>query len=258
MRVAFSLGLGLGPSPWPLVLFLALNTAASTAWAQSGTGSITQSSPTSAESDPPETGEASEEPPPSSSRVSCLDDASEEGYQRKGVQKRDFLKRRRFELSAVGGFNASDVLSSTYTFGGALSFFPSEDFGVEALVTYAPVQFRLEEPFGAFDGRQRFAPGSALQAMGALLFSPFHAKFKFSDTTIVHGDLFFLGGAGRTFHESVQGISWQAGVGLKLYIARHFAFRLDVRNFVLPQEVLGRGRITNNLSILGGFALWFL
>ena len=30
----------------------------------------------------------------------------------------------------------------------------------------------------------------------------------------------------------------------------------EVRDFLIPQEVLGRGRSTNNISILGGFSLW--
>ncbi len=207
--------------------------------------------------DPPEAGEqAIETEGAPATRVSCLEDMSEDGFERKGVQKRDFLKRHRFEVAGVGGFYASDVLSSTYTFGGGLSFFPSEDFGVEALVTYAPVHFRLEEPFSAFDQRKRFASGSALQALAAVTLSPIHAKFKFTESTIVHGDLFLLAGGGRTFHDSVQGLTWQAGAGLRLYLGKYLAFRLDVRDLMLPQEVLGRGRMTHNLILLGGFGLW--
>jgi outer membrane beta-barrel protein len=211
------------------------------------------------EDDPPEAGETAQtdEPEaPSSTRIACLDDTSEDGYQRKGVQKRDFTKRHRFELGALGGFAASDLLSSGYTFGGSLAFFPSEDFGLETLVTYQPVRFRIEDPFTSFDQRRRFTGGSALQAMGALLFAPVHAKFKVTETTIWHGDLFLLAGAGRTFHDSVQGLSWQAGGGLRIYLARHAALRLDVRDFILPQEVLGRGRITHNLTVIGGVGLW--
>jgi outer membrane beta-barrel protein len=193
---------------------------------------------------------------PPAGRVSCLEELSDEGYRRKGVQKRDFLKRLKTEISAVGGFYASDVLSSTYTYGGALAFFPVEDFGLEVMVTRAKVEFRLEDPFTAFDRMRRFPPGSAWQAMGALLFSPFHAKFKVTEATILHGDLMLVGGAGRTFHDSVQGFTWQAGFGLRLYFFSRLAFRLDVRDLVLPQEVLGRGRITNNVTVLGGFSFW--
>jgi outer membrane beta-barrel protein len=189
--------------------------------------------------------------------LTCLDgDAT--GGRRKGVQRRDFLKRHRFELSGVGGFYASDALSSTYSYGGALAFYPSEDFGVEVLITRSPVQFRLEEPFGAFTGEEHFTPGNAWQAIGSMLWSPIHAKFKFSEETIIHGDVFAVAGAGRTFHDSVMGLTWEAGAGIKLYLAKYVAFRFDVRDYLLPQEVLGRGRITNNVTALGGFSVWIL
>ena len=189
--------------------------------------------------------------------LTCLDgDAT--GGRRKGVQRRDFLKRRRFELSGVGGFYASDALSSTYIYGGALSFYPSEDFGLEVLVTRSPVQFRLEEPFNAFTKEEHFTSGNAWQGIASMLWSPIHAKFKFTEKTIIHGDVFAIAGAGRTFHESVMGLTWEAGAGLKLYLAKYVSFRFDVRDFLLPQEVLGRGRITNNVTVLGGLSFWLL
>jgi outer membrane beta-barrel protein len=189
--------------------------------------------------------------------LTCLEgDAT--GGRRKGVQRRDFLKKHRFELSAVGGWYASDALSSTYSYGGALAFYPSEDFGLEVLVTRSPVQFRLEEPFGGFTQVHTFAPGAAFQGIASLLWSPIHAKFKFSETSIIHGDVFAVAGAGRTFHESVMGLTWEAGVGLKLYLSKYVTFRFDVRDFLLPQEVLGRGRITNNVTALGGLSFWLL
>lgn len=187
--------------------------------------------------------------------LACLEgDAT--GGRRKGVQRRDFLKRHRFEISGLGGFYASDALSSTYSYGGALSFFPSEDFGMEVLVTRTPMQFRLEQPFTAFDQQTHFPSSVAWQGIFSLLWSPIHAKLKFSETTILHGDLFVVAGAGRTADPTVQGLTWEAGAGAKIYLNRFVAFRLDLRDFLLPQEVLGRGRITNNVTVLAGLSLW--
>jgi outer membrane beta-barrel protein len=189
--------------------------------------------------------------------LACLEgDAT--GGRRKGVQRRDFLKRHRFELAGLGGFYASDTLSSTYSYGGALAYYPSEDFGVEMLVTRSPVRFRLEEPFTDFDQERHFRPGTAWQAIGSLLWSPIHAKFKFTDATIVHGDMFVVAGAGRTFHETVLGLTWEVGLGLKLYVSRFVTLRLDLRDFILPQEVLGRGQNTNNVTVLAGLSVWLL
>jgi len=51
-------------------------------------------------------------------------------------------------------------------------------------------------------------------------------------------------------------MTWDAGLGLKLYVSRYVTLRFDVRDFLLPQEVLGRDRITNNITVLGGVSLW--
>lgn len=188
--------------------------------------------------------------------LTCLEGDGTGSGKRKGVQRRDFLKRHRFELSGVGGFYASDALSSTYSYGGALAYYPSEDFGVEVLVTRSPVRFRLEEPFTSFDQEHHFAPGIAWQGIASLLWSPIHAKLKFTDKTIIHSDIFVVAGAGRTFHESVMGLTWEGGLGIKLYVSHYVTLRFDVRDFLLPQEVLGRGRITNNITVLGGVSVW--
>jgi outer membrane beta-barrel protein len=187
--------------------------------------------------------------------LACLEGETADG-KRKGVQRRDFLKKHRFEIGAMGGYYASDALSSTYAYGGSVAFYPSEDFGVELLVTRNPIKFRLEEPFNAFDAEQHFTPSAAFQGIASLLWSPIHAKFKFTEATIIHGDIFAMAGAGRTFHESVLGLTWEAGFGLKLYFSKYVSFRLELRDFLIPQEVLGRGRSTNNLTILGGLSLW--
>ena len=188
--------------------------------------------------------------------LTCLEGDGTGSGKRKGVQRRDFLKRHRFELSGVGGFYASDALSSTYSYGGALAYYPSEDFGVEVLVTRSPVRFRLEEPFTSFDQEHHFAPGIAWQGIASLLWSPIHAKLKFTDKTIIHSDIFVVAGAGRTFHESVMGLTYEGGLGIKLYVSHYVTLRFDVRDFLLPQEVLGRGRITNNITVLGGVSVW--
>ncbi len=206
--------------------------------------------------DPAEPGEDALPPRDAAKQVPCLDDLSEDGDPRKGVQLRSFLKHHRLELSALGGLYASDALSSSYTAGGALAFYPAEDFGLELLVTHAPVNFKLQDPYQAFDGSVRFNNGSANQAIVSMLFSPFHAKFKLSETWIVPGDFFLIGGAGRTFHESVQGVTFAAGFGLKIYLWKYISLRIDVRDYILPQEVLGQGHVTNNLAVTGGFSGW--
>lgn len=190
--------------------------------------------------------------------LSCLEGegGNDNDGARRGVQKRDFMKRRRVEIAALGGYYASDALSSTYVYGGAVSFFPSEDFGLELMVTRNPVAFRLEEPFSSFDREHHFQSGIAWNVLGAVLWSPVHAKLRWSERHITHADLFLAAGAGQTLNDTVQGLTFQAGVGIKLYLTRFVSLRLDVRDLMVPQEVLGRGRATHNVVTTFGFCAW--
>ena len=190
--------------------------------------------------------------------LSCLEGegGNDRDGARRGVQRRDFMKRRRLELSALGGYYASDALSSTYVYGGAASFFPSEDFGLELLIARNPVIFRLEEAFSSFDRERHFQSGVAWNVLGAMLWAPVHAKLRWSERHITHADLLLVAGAGETSHESVQGLTFQFGAGIKLYLARFVSLRLDIRDLIVPQEVLGRGRTTHNLVTMFGLSAW--
>jgi len=176
---------------------------------------------------------------------------------RRGVQKRDFIKRHRVELSLLGGHYAADMLSSTYTYGAAVVFWLSEDFGVEALLARNPVEFRLEQPFTGFDREHHFQSGMAWNAVGAMVWAPIHAKLRWSERRITHADLSWVVGAGRTFNDTAQGLTLQVGVGLRLFLARYLSIRLDLRDFAIPEEVLGRGRTSHNIVTLVGLCGWF-
>jgi outer membrane beta-barrel protein len=190
--------------------------------------------------------------------LSCLEGegGNERDGARRGVQKRDFLKRHRFEVAAMGGYYASDALSSTYVYGGSVSFFFSEDFGVEAAVLRNPVSFRLENAFKSFDGQQHFQPGMAWNLLGALVWSPVHAKLRFSEHHITHADLLVSAGGGETLSGTAQGFTWQLGLGLKLYLARFVSLRVDLRDLMIPQEIFGQGRNTHNVAATFGVCGW--
>ena len=208
----------------------------------------------------PEAGESDDESPGSPLRaLACLEGegGNDADGARRGVQKRDFLKRHRAEISILGGHYAADALSSTYLFGAAVAAFFSEDFGVEGLVARNPVQFRLEQPFNSFDKQQHFQAQTAWNAMGAFLWSPVHGKLRWSERRITHADVLIEAGAGKTFSETAQGLTFQVGVGVKVYLAKFVSIRFDVRDWMVPQEVLGRGRTTHNVISFLGLSGWF-
>ncbi len=189
----------------------------------------------------------------------CLDqsitDELGQSLRPRGVQKREFLKQGQLEIVARGGLYASDLLSSSYIYGGALALFLTEDFGFEISLDRTPIALDLDDPLAEFFGDSRFTPGTGYLALGGLVWSPIHAKLRTANS-IIHSDIVFTAGAGQLFHNSVQGLATQVGVALELYTTQWVTFRFDLRDVLLIQEAVAETRLTNNLMATFGIALW--
>jgi outer membrane beta-barrel protein len=188
----------------------------------------------------------------------CLDNPDELGEYgaRKGVQRRDFLKRLRLETSVWGGFFAADLVSTSYNYGGALAFYPVEDFGIEASLVVTHFKLGIERPLSEFFAGTVFTGGLAFIVSGNLLWSPIHMKIRVSPRGIMHGDVFFTVGAGDTIQDTAQGLTFNVGIGMKLYPNRWVAIRFDLRDYVILQEAVGVQRATNNLVGMLGISLF--
>ena len=207
-------------------------------------------------------------PPPDVSRAarpsdtpvpSCLDqsivDELGQTLQPRGVQKREFQKRGQLEILARGGLFAGDLLSSSYVYGGALAWFVTEDFGIEGSFDVTRVALDLDRPLADFTGDDRFEAGTGFLVLGNFLWSPVHAKMKMGES-IIHADFLLTAGGGRLLHESAQGMAFDGGLLLDLFLSQWFTVRFDLRDLVLVNEAVGETRLTNNLMFTGGLALW--
>jgi outer membrane beta-barrel protein len=197
----------------------------------------------------------SETPPPPSCLDQSISDELGARLRPRGVQKRHFLKRGQIELVARGGLFAGDLLSSSYAVGGALAFFLTEDLGFEVGLDLTPLALDLDAPVAAFLGDDRFDDGTAYLGTAGLLWSPIHAKLKIGDR-IVHADVLLAAGAGRIFHDSAQGASFDGGLVLELLTHPWLTIRLELRDVVAVLEAAGESRLTNNILATGGVALW--
>lgn len=190
---------------------------------------------------------------------SCLDESirDELGAQirPRGVQKRPFLKKGQFALVAHGGLLAADQMSSNYIYGGSLAFFFTEDLALEARFDVTRVVLDVDAPVAEFFGDDRFEGGRAFLALANLVWSPIHAKMKIGDG-VVPADFMFTAGAGRLFHDSVQGVTFDAGAIMDFYLTQWVTLRIDIRDVIAIQEAVAETRLTNNIAITGGIALW--
>ncbi len=207
-----------------------------------------------AQADAPAPAKPSDAPLPS-----CLDQtlAGQLGAELKprGVQKKDFLKRRKVNLVMHGGLYGGDLTSSSWIAGGSLGFFFTEDFGIAGEFDVTPLTLDLDTPLAQFFNDNRFEPGLAYVALGNLIWAPIHAKLKMGGG-IVHSDIMLFAGGGRMIHEAVQGLSFDAGFAIDMFATKLLTLRFSVRDLMAVQEVAAETRFTNNLIATAGISIW--
>jgi outer membrane beta-barrel protein len=190
---------------------------------------------------------------------SCLDQTIAEQVgeklQPRGVQKRDFLKRRKLNLVTHAGLFGGDLTSSSWVAGGQLGFFFTEDFGIAGEFDITPLTLDLDSPLNKFFGDNRFEPGMAYLVLGNLMWSPIHAKLKLGGG-IVHADIMFMAGAGRMIHDAVQGVTFNAGASIDFFVTKVVTIRLQTRDVMAVEEIAAETRYTNNLVATAGLSWW--
>jgi outer membrane beta-barrel protein len=222
----------------------------------SGAGSVAlaQAQPGAAPPAQPAPARPSDAPLPS-----CLDQTIKDqlgaDLKPRGVQKRNFAKNKKIVLNAHGGLFGGDLTSSSWIAGGSLGFFLTEDLGVAVQVDLTPLTLDLDSPLNEFFGDNRFTPGMAYVGLGNVLWSPIHAKLKMGGG-IVHSDILLFAGGGRMFHDAVQGLAFNAGGAIDLFVTRALTVRLEVRDLMAVIEVSGETRYTNNIVATAGLALY--
>lgn len=173
----------------------------------------------------------------------------------RGVQKKDFLKRHKINIVAHGGFYGGDLTSSTWIGGGSVGTFLTEDFGVAAEFDLTPLALDLDKPLSKFFNDNRFKAGMAYVAFANAMWSPIHAKLKLGGG-IVHSDIMLFAGGGRMIHDAVQGLAFDGGMAIDMFVTQFVTVRLDMRDLMAIEEIVGETRLTHNLIATAGLALW--
>jgi outer membrane beta-barrel protein len=176
----------------------------------------------------------------------------------RGVQKRLFQKAGRHELSALGGLYSADLLSSSYLVGAAYTFHFTEDLAIEASFGYTRADsalVRIVQNDTSFTALRLNTPVYIYE--GHLLWSIAYGKLRWFDGGISRFDVHLAFGGGVTDNQSAQGLTGSFGLGMKLFFGEWFALRVDIRDQLLTQELLGTSKIVNNLAATLGFSTFF-
>lgn len=175
----------------------------------------------------------------------------------RGVRPRLFRKGGRHELSAMGGLLAADLYDASWLVQGAYTYHFSEDLGLELGFAYARAEaenVRIVED--ALNTSLLDVDRDVFVYQAHLLWSLAYGKLRWLGSGISRFDLHVAIGGGYTDNESARGPTFSAGLGLKLYFTEWFAVRVDVRDQILEQELLGVSRLVQNLSATLGLSVF--
>jgi len=200
--------------------------------------------------------------PTATAGAQCIDEAIRDELNARrryrGVQERLFQKAGRHELSFMGGVYSADLLSSDYLLQGAYTFHVTEELGLEASFAHTRADseiVRIIENDLSIALLREEAPVFIYQAH--VLWSIAYGKLRWFGAGITRFDFHLAIGGGITDNQTARGLTFSGGVGFKFYLLDWLALRIDVRDQVLQQEVLGESVIVNNVAATLGLSLFF-
>ncbi len=199
------------------------------------------------------------EKPPGSTAI-CIDQEIADRLaikrKRRGAVDRLFVKARRHQITANGGYYASDLLSGTYIVGGSYTYHMTDETAVEFAGWYthanADLIRAIEDKRGVVlaDTYDR-----VLFAESLLVWSPVYGKLRLGGS-IVHFDLHADLGVGVVDSKTSRGAAGVLGFGIRLFLGQAIAFRVDARNRTFRQELLEERFLVNDSAITAGFSLF--
>jgi outer membrane beta-barrel protein len=196
-------------------------------------------------------------------RAQCVDEELKQeligGRHYRGVQERLFTKAYRHELSVMGGYYAADLYSSNWVAGGAYTFHFSEDFGLEASVDFTRFRSAItdtyERRYPQIQVEDRTDKPGRLY-FGHLVWSFAYGKLRWMGGGISRFDFNFALGAGVTDDSTARGLTGSAGFGTKWYFGKWFALRMDVRDHVLREALIGEEHLVNDIVLTFGASMF--
>jgi outer membrane beta-barrel protein len=199
-----------------------------------------------------------------SANAQCVDDELKQelvgGRHYRGVEDRLFTKAFRHELSALGGLYAADLYSSSWVAGGAYTFHFSEDLALEASVEFTRFRSAVTDSYErrypdiqVLDRPDR--PGRLY--FGHLVWTFAYGKLRWSGGAISRFDFNLAIGAGVTDDSTSLSVTGSAGLGTKFFFGHWFALRIDARDHVLQEVLVGDRHLVNDVVVTGGASVFF-
>jgi len=172
-----------------------------------------------------------------------------------GTRERLFQQTNRHEILLQGGYYVSDLFDGTYVVGLGYAYHMTEDLAVEATASYTRIESsggpELERTFAVLGGQKR----QAFLFDADLVWVPAHGKMRIGGS-IDHFDLYIAAGAGVVDSALSSDIAGNGGFGLKFFLGRAVAVRIDIRDHVYKQQLLSRKVLVSDLTTMVGLSLY--
>jgi len=175
---------------------------------------------------------------------------------RRGAVDRLFVKQGRHEISASGGYYASDLLSGTYIVGGSYAYHMTDETAVEFAGWWthanADIIRALEDKRGTVVA-DTYSREIFVESL--LVWSPVYGKLRLGGS-IVHFDLHADVGVGVIDSGTSRGAAGVLGFGMRLFAGDAFAFRIDARNRTFRQDLLEERFLVNDSAVTLGLSVF--
>ncbi len=189
-------------------------------------------------------------------RAVCPEPPETEDGSRKGLARRDFTKALRHEINVLGGLYMNELMGAAPLAGLAYTFHATEDFGVELGFAYTYLSSTLAEQVEGYTGYELLEDEHAFMYQFALVWHPIHGKLMLLQAAIPHFDIYLSAGLGLTDSRTSEGLTYHVGLGIKLFTTSWLSLRLDIRDHIQVQNLLGSQRVTNSLGLALGVGFW--
>jgi outer membrane beta-barrel protein len=173
------------------------------------------------------------------------------------TDQRDFVKSARHELTLQGGYYVSDLLDGTFLVGAAYTYHLTEDVGVEASFGYSQIRSTVASKLEADRGVTVLPKEDRVYLVFTdLVWAPLHGKMRLFADTILHFDIHGAVGVGIIDNATSLGAAGQFGVGMKFFLSKSWALRLDVRDHLYRQQVLQVSQYVQDFSLTAGVSVF--
>jgi outer membrane beta-barrel protein len=172
------------------------------------------------------------------------------------TRDRLFVKSLRHELSLMGGYYVADLFEGTFTLGGTYTFFMSENFGAELMVSWSRLRSSVLD---TIESANNFAlplgRNDIVRVFGSLTWSPLYGKLRLFAASIWRYDLYLLAGPGVVVDPLSFGAAGNFGIGVRVFVHQAVALRFEMRDYLYRQGLLSEKFYVNDLAFMAGISV---